>query len=232
MVAAMGIMVTIIVFIPSQAIQVVFIVAYSYMLFTFTYFTLKKWYVAILPPAFFVISYLYFWDLILFDLFVVVFAILISVYLSSLFTWKTVWIFAVLLTIMDIIQVFGTGFMVESATKLINLNLPVLLIIPTYPAEATMYLGLGDLFLSGLLAIQTTKKHGEKTGIITAIWISIAMALFEIAWFSTRFAVAFPATIIVIAGWLAGIGFSQLLNSDFKNPNKKLSMLNKKKGVA
>jgi hypothetical protein len=232
MVAAMGIMVTAIVFIPNQAIQILFIAAYSYMLFTFTYFTLKKWYVAVLPPIFFVVSYFYFWDLIMFDLFVVAFAILISVYLSSLFSWKTVWIFAVLLTIMDIIQVFGTGFMGESATKLIDLKLPVLLILQTYPAEAMMGLGLGDLFLSGLLAIQTAKKHGEKTGIMVAVWISIAMALFEVALINTGFARFFPATVVVMAGWLAGVGFNQLLHSGIKNPNKKLGMLLEKKGVA
>jgi hypothetical protein len=232
MVAAMGIMVTVIIFIPSQAIQIVFIAAYSYMLFTFTYFTLKKWYVAVLPPAFFVVSYVYFWNLIIFNLFVVAFAILISVYLSSLFSWKTVWLFAVLLTIMDVIQVFVTGFMVESATKLINLDLPVLLILQTYPADARMGLGLGDLFLSGLLAIQTAKKHGEKTGIIVAVWIGIAMALFEIAWLNTEFARFFPATVVVMAGWLAGVGFSQLLHSSFKNPNIELSLSSEKKGVA
>jgi len=89
MVVSMGVMVTVIVFIPSQALQIIFIAAYSYMLFTFTYLALKKWFFALLPPAAFVVSYFWFWNLFVFNLFVVVFAILITVYLSSLFSWKT-----------------------------------------------------------------------------------------------------------------------------------------------
>jgi hypothetical protein len=232
MVAAMGIMVTAIVLIPDQAIQVVFIAAYSYMLFAFTYIALKKWYVAVLPPVFFVVSYFYFWHPIVFNLFVVAFAILISVYLSGLFSWKAVWIFAILLTIMDVIQVFVTRFMIESATKLIGLGLPVILILQTYPAEATMGLGLGDIFLSGLLAIQTAKKHGEKSGIMVAVWIGIAMAMFEIVALNTGFARFFPATVVVMAGWLAGVGFSRMLGSGAKNANKELGMSHEKKGVA
>jgi len=107
--------------------------------------------------------------------------------------------------------------MAESAKKMIELKLPVILILPTYPAGTMVGLGLGDLFLAGLLAIQTAKKHGEKAGIMVAAWIGIAMALFEIALFNTGFAEFFPATVVVMAGWLAAVGFSRLLNPSSKN---------------
>ncbi len=62
----------------------------------------------------------------LMDVFGFTFAILIILYLSSMFTWKTVGIFAVLLTIMDIILVIGTGTMVTAAHQFTGLGLPVL----------------------------------------------------------------------------------------------------------
>jgi len=220
MVVSMGVMVTVIVFIPSQALQIIFIAAYSYMLFTFTYLALKKWFFALLPPAAFVVSYFWFWNLFVFNLFVVVFAILITVYLSSLFSWKTVGIFAALLTVMDVIQVFMTGHMGESATKMIQLKLPVLIMLPTYPAGMLIGLGLGDIFLAGLLAVQTAVKYDRKAGILVAGWISIAMLIFEIALFNIGFAKFFPATVVVVAGWLMGAA-SQRLTSFKRLPTSR-----------
>jgi len=182
------------------------------MLFSFTYIALRRWYVAILPPIAFILLYNFYWQLLVFNLFVVVFAIVIPVYLGSLFSWKTTWVFAVLVTILDIVQVFGTGFMGEYAAKTMELRLPVLLMIPTYPNEGLVGLGLGDLFLAGLLAVQTALKRGQKAGLLIAVTIGLAMFIFEMALFNTTFFRFFPATVVVIAGWIAGMGISRLIH--------------------
>ncbi len=211
-VASMGLMVTVMAFMPSRAIQIVFTVAYSYMLFSFTYIALRRWYVAVIPPIAFILLYNFYWQLLVFNLFVVVFAIVVPVYMGTLFSWKTTWVFAVLVTILDIVQVFGTGFMGEYAIKTMELRLPVLLMLPTYPNEGLVGLGLGDLFLAGLLAVQTALKQGQKAGILTAASVGLAMFVFEIALFNTTFFRFFPATVVVIAGWIAGMGISRLIH--------------------
>jgi len=213
-VAWMGIAVTAVVFIPSEAVQILFLAAFSYMLFSFTYITLKKWYIAAFPPAIFLLSYFFYWNLIVFNIFVLIFSVIVTVYASGLFSWKTVWIFAALLTAMDVIQVFITGFMGQSATKMIELKLPVLLMLPTYPSGLTIGLGVGDLFLAGLLSIHTAAKHGVKAGILTAVMNSLAMFIFEMALLNTMFARFFPATLVVIAGSIAGLGTMHLMNLD------------------
>ena len=220
MVISMGIMVTVIAFVPTQAIQILFLAAYSYMLFSFTYLALKRWYLAILPPIVFVLLYFGYWELFVFNLFVIAFAIAIPVYLGSLFSWKTTAIYACLLTIMDVIQVIGTGFMGAAATKMIDLKLPVLLLLPTYPSAGMIGLGLGDIFLAGLLTIQTASRQGQKVGFLTAGTIAIAALVFEVALFNTEFAPFFPATVVVMAGWAAGLGSGKLLGLGYPSGQK------------
>ena len=213
-VAWMGVAVTAVVFIPGEAIQILFLAAYSYMLFSFAYIAIKRWLLAVFPPIIFLLSYFFCWNLFVFNLFVVIFSMIITVYASGLFSWRTVWIFAVLLTVMDVIQVFFTGFMGQSATKMIELRLPVLLMLPTYPSGLTIGLGLGDLFLAGLLSIHISTKCGVKAGILTAAMNSLAMFIFETALLNTMFARFFPATLVVIAGSAAGLGALRLINLD------------------
>ena len=211
LVLAMGIMVTIIVFVPQQAIQILFLAAYSFVLFLFTYIAVERWYVALLPPAIFVLLYLFAWNLILLNIFAILFAVFISVYLGGLFSWKTVLVFAALITVMDIIQVFVTGFMGTSAEKLVELKLPILIHVPTFPLEGSIRLGLGDLFLAGLLSIQTAQRYGRRAGGITAVTIGLAFLVFEAIVFSYRFAGYFPATVVVLSGWLLGLGIRRLV---------------------
>jgi len=200
----MGIAVTAIAFIPGMAIQIIFLTAYSYVLFFFVYVAYKRWYLAIIPPIIFVYSYLHYWNLIVFNIFAAIFSIIITIYASGLFSWRTVWIFAILLTIMDVIQVFFTGFMGQSAVKMMRLKLPVMLLLPTYPHGLPIGLGLGDIFLASLLSIQMASKYGVKAGILTAATNSLAMFIFEVALLNTMFARFFPATLVVIAG--SGLG--------------------------
>jgi presenilin-like A22 family membrane protease len=212
MVLAMGIMVTLIAFIPGLAIKILFIIIYTYMIFSFTYIFTRKWYWALIPSLIFLVAYLLVPNLLTLNIAAILFAIIISVYLGVLFSWKTTLIFALLLMIMDIIQVFITGFMIQAAVKMMELQLPIAIIIPTYPSGTRIMIGLGDIFLSGLLAIQTAQKHGQKKGIVIAATIGVAFFIFEVIMFNEVLMGirGFPATIIVILGWLMGIGIIRL----------------------
>jgi len=226
LVIMMGIMITVlgwtVIQIPDLAIMVLFLYAYSMMLFLFTYLVVPKWYLAVLTPAFFVALFIlfrdtYLWTPYLMNLFAIIFAICISVYMGGLFSWKTTALFVVLLTLMDIVQVLITGFMVESSQKMITLRLPVMIIVPTFPSRdispsGLIGLGLGDFFLTGLLCIQTMQKYGKKFGLVSVGTIAIAFLLLETVlinynvWF-------FPATVFVISGWLAALGARYLFKS-------------------
>ena len=211
LVLMMGVMVTVMALAPAHVLLVFYISSFSVLLFSCTYTILKKWYLAVFPPTIFVLSYLFFWNLITFNVFAFTFAGIGIVYLSGLFTWKTTLIFAGLLTALDIFQVFGTGFMGELAEKAVfNLQLPVVIMIPTYPANGGIILGLGDIFLSGLLVLQSMLRHGRRSATLIVIAIGIAMFVFEIVKLNTSYFSYFPATVVVLLGWLLGLGFAKL----------------------
>jgi presenilin-like A22 family membrane protease len=216
LVVTMGMMVTIMVFIPQQAIQILFLAAYSFVLFLFTFIATEKLYFAVLPPVLFLALYLSgLWNIFFLDVFAIIFAVAISVYLGGLFSWTTVLAFAALISVMDVVQVFGTGFMGQAAAKFLDLRLPVFIQLPIFPfrfQEGGGYflLGLGDLFLAGLLAIQVVQKYGRRAGIIAAASIGFAFFVFEVAVFHLEYAAAFPATLVVVGGWLLGLGIHRI----------------------
>ena len=190
-----------------------------------------KWYLAVLPPALFVIAFFVFrstplWFPFLFDAFGVVFAILITLYLSSLFTWKTTFIFAGFLTVMDFILVLITQVTEPAAAQLTGLGLPVIIVLPIIPPifnSAALWglqqigLGLGDFFFAGILATQTCKKFGMRTSIISAVTMSVAFGVFEILLLNTDFK-AFPGTLMIILGWLPIVAWKLLVER--KNKSK------------
>jgi presenilin-like A22 family membrane protease len=213
LVVAMGVMVTLIAFIPGQAIQILFLGAYSFILFLFTYIALDEWLFAILPPALFLILYFSpLWSSPLVTLFAIVFIVSITVYVGSMFSWSTVLIFSALITVMDIIQVFGTRFMGQAATKVIQLKLPVAIQVATFPVEGQVLLGLGDLFLAGLLSIQTSRRLSKRAGLLSAISIGAAFFIYETLAIHFNVTSYFPATVIVVCGWLLGYGFSYFMD--------------------
>ena len=176
--------------------------------------TEARWYMAVMSPALFLIIYfLYMFEsiplvsLVLLDVSGVIFAVLITLYLSSLFSWRSVFIFAVLLTIMDIILVLFTGIMITAATHVAGLGLPVLISVPTLPIAMTtdgirfLTLGLGDFFFAGTLATQTYKKFNKRSAIISTITMTISFGVFEAFLLSTDFG-AFPGTLMIIVGWV------------------------------
>ena len=213
LVIAMAVMVSVIVFVPQQALRLLFLVAYSFVLFLFTYLVTEKWYLALLPSAVFVVLYLSpLWDLLLLNVFAVMFAVFVTVYLGGVFSWKAVLVFAALITVMDFIQVFGTGLMGASAEKLWDLKLPIMIVVPTFPVDTQGFkLGLGDLFLTGLLAIQTSGKYGTRAGVVSACAVGLAFFVFEVTVFASQFSGVFPATIVVVCGWLLGLGVHHLV---------------------
>jgi len=206
LVAAIGIIVTILVFVPERAMMVFFLFAYSTILFLFTYLLAPKWYLAVPIPVLFIALYLSpYWNIYLFNFFAIIFAVCISVYMGSLFTWKTTAAFVALLTIVDVIQVLVTRFTVISAEKALELRLPVAIILPMFPYEGWTLLGLGDVFLFGLLSIQTTRKYGRKFGLASILSVTIVFLLLQTILLNYDVK-SFPATVLVISGWLTSLG--------------------------
>ncbi|MCW4033839.1 MAG: hypothetical protein NWF03_00570, partial [Candidatus Bathyarchaeota archaeon] len=123
LVAAMGVMVSVFVFIPDQSLVALFSFAYVVVLGLFTYMFVPKLYLVAVPPALFLLSFFFFWNIYLFNLFAILFGIAVSVYMGNLFNWKATLGFVSLMTVVDVIQVSVTGFTVVSAQKALNLGL-------------------------------------------------------------------------------------------------------------
>ncbi len=212
LVVAAGVMVSVLVFIPGDAIRVLYLCVYFLGFFLFTYMVVPRWYLAFLTPVLFIALYFSpYWNLFTFNLFALVFAVFVSVYLGSLFTWKTTAAFVVLLTIMDIVHVLITGFIVESAERLVGeLRLPVVIILPTFPSEGFFnILGLGDIFLAGLLGVQTAQKYGKKFALASIATMAAVFLILQTVLLN-YYDQAFPATVLVISGWLTALAARHL----------------------
>ena len=215
LVVAMSIMLGVLVLIPGEAIRILYLSVYFLGFFLFTYLVVPKWYLAFVTPVLFIAFYFSpYWNLFTFNLFALLFAMFVSVYLGSLFTWKTTAVFVVLLTVMDIVHVLITGYIVESAERLVGeLSLPVVIIIPTFPSEGLFIaLGLGDIFLAGLLSIQTAQKYGKKFAFASITAIAIVFLMLQTVLLN-YFDQAFPATVLVISGWLTALAARHLYRS-------------------
>ncbi|MBS7633168.1 hypothetical protein KEJ15_06075 [Candidatus Bathyarchaeota archaeon] len=171
----------------------------------------ERWYLAALPPALFVGLYLFFsrssiWFPYLLNVYGIVFALLIILYLGSLFTWKTSLIFAVLLTAVDIILVLFTGTMVSAAKQVSGLMLPILVSMPTLPEillegrRLYMSLGLGDFFFAGLLTVQTLRRYGKTPALLSLAAIAVSFFIFEVLMLNFEWQ-ALPGTLMIICGW-------------------------------
>jgi hypothetical protein len=172
----------------------------------------ERWYLAVLPPALFICLYAFYnrtslWFPYILNLYGIAFAVLIILYMGTLFTWKTTLIFTGLLTIVDTILVLVTRTMVSAAMSVQALRLPVLVSLPVLPLIVTerglqyMSLGLGDFFFAGLLATQTMKKYGRLYGVCAIITMALSFGIFEILLIYYEVS-AFPGTVMIIIGWL------------------------------
>jgi hypothetical protein len=207
----------------------------------------ERWYVAVQPPALFVLLFVFFnvaydgapvWAPVLLDVFALTFAVLIILYLGSLFTWKTTLVFAVLLTVVDIILVLGTGTMVVAAQQFTGLGLPVLVHLPNVPlvfsAEGTVLfrgLGLGDFFFAGILALQTFKKFGKQAAYTSVVAMTISFAIFEaflpevlglLEPLLQREIGGFPGTLMIILGWVPVVVWKMLSDRKQKSQDREM----------
>jgi hypothetical protein len=216
LVLAMSVMVAVLVLVPSEAILILYLCVYFSGFFFFTYLFVPKWYLAPVTPILFIAFYFArapYWNLFTFNLFGIIFAIFISVYLGSLFTWKTTAVFVGLLTIMDIVNVLVTGFIPRTAEKIVKeLGLPVIIQLPMFPSVGYIILGLGDIFLAGLLSIQSAKKYGKKFGFASIAAITLVFSIL-ITVLLNYYDGYFPATVLVISGWLTALAGRQLYRS-------------------
>ena len=213
LVGVMAVMVYLIIFVReiTLILMVLFLFAYSTLLFTFSYlFSKNRWYVGVIPPAVFILLFVFLrdtwvWSYFLSNVYALAFAVLITLYLVSLFSWKTTGIFGILLTGMDIVLVFVTGTMIQAAKVTTGLRLPVMVSVPLIPpwpdsGIAMMSLGLGDFFFAGLLAVQTFKRYGKRFSIVTAVGMTISFFIFEVLLLNFL-RIPFAGTVMIITGW-------------------------------
>ena len=201
----------------------------------------ERWYIAVQPPALFVLIFVFFnlfyegppvWYPVLLDIFALTFAVLIILYLGSLFTWKTALVFAVLLTIVDIILVLGTGSMVVAAQQFTGLGLPILVHLPNVPLIRAPQdfipsffgflprgLGLGDFFFAGILALQTFKRYNKRVALLSIAAMTISFAIWEaflpdildlLEPILQRQIGGFPGTLMIICGWMPVVAWKML----------------------
>ena len=167
------------------------------------------------------------WFPYLLDVYGIIFALLIVIYLSTLFKWKTVFIFAAFLTAMDIVLVWVTGTMVQAANAVSNLGLPVLVAFPTIPLVTLeggillLRLGLGDFFFAGILTTQTLKKFGRKTAVLSLVTICVSFGVFELFLLNKELydllpVKALPATLPILIGWLPVVAVKILMERNKK----------------
>ena len=210
--AGMAIVISIIAFVPQMAIMVFFLFSYSSLLFMISYvFSNKRWYVSIVPPATFLLLYIFLrdttlWSDYLVNVYGLIFATLIILYIGGIFTWKTTLIFGGVLTLLDIVLVLVTGAMISALKQTESLKLPFVVYIPYIPPIIRegrwipMGLGLGDFFFAGLLAVQTWKRLGEKTAFISTI--GMVVSFFAFATLLLNYGpIFFPGTLMIICGW-------------------------------
>lgn len=220
LVLAIGVMASVIMFIPEHALLWLFLFAYVAILFLFSFILSPKWPLAVVPPVLFLLSFFYFWNIFTFNLFAILFGISVAIYMGSLFTWKTTVVFASLLTLMDIIQVLITGHMGEAFETAKALGVPAYIKLPMFPASGIAYLGLGDLFLFGLLSLQSTRKYGRNFGFKSTILMALVYLLLQTVLMNYYpLENGFPATVLVISSWLAALGAKYLYDLINKKKN-------------
>lgn len=197
----------------------------------------QKWYLAGLSPALFVLLFVFYnqthlWFPYLLDVYAILFAMLIIIYLAPMFNWKIMFVYALAITALDVFSVWGPGHvMYQAATTLTNLNLPVLAWLPNIPiihlTEGIWLngLGLGDLFFTGVLSFQTMKKFGQKTTLVSMIGIALSFGLFELILLNPGSAIskllpvqALPATLPILLGWIPAVAVKMLIDRSKPKP--------------
>jgi hypothetical protein len=89
-----------------------------------------------------------------------------------------------------------------------------------FPASGITYLGLGDLFLFGLLSLQSTRKYGRNFGFKSTILMALLYLLLQTVLLNYYpLENGFPATVLVTSSWLVTLGVKYLYDSVIKKKN-------------
>jgi magnesium-transporting ATPase (P-type) len=211
---------------PEEAVVFGFLLYFAIFLFKLAHVFTKKWCFSIIAPALFTGLYFFSWNTLFMNLFSTTTIVFSTALLSASFTREPrakakpiisrrnilsgLVLFVVLIVLADVTLVSGTNLMETAARKIEKLGLPLLVIVPTFPSTGSYVgLGLGDIFLSGLLGILAAKKMGRKAGVLCIFSISATVLLGETIMLNSN-AGPLPATILVVAGWLAALGMRRL----------------------
>jgi hypothetical protein len=223
-VAGISSVVSLIALIPEKATMLAFLLCFA--MFLLARALSKKWLLSIVVPTVFIMLYLFSWNTLFLNLFSTITVVFSTAIFGASLALDTevkdeavlnrgnilsgVVLFVALIVLADVTLVFGTNLMMTAATKIEKLQLPLQVIVPTFPSTGGIaHMGLGDILISGLLAILTANKWGMKSGILCVASISATIMLGTTVLINCNVGM-FPATILVVVGWLAGTGMRAL----------------------
>jgi len=191
---------------PEMVVLALYFFLLSLLLFGAVHLLTNKWYLSVALPALLLCSYLLFWNELVTSVFAIIVAIMASMYLAAIFSYRMSVLFAFLLTALDVIMVLGPHpYMIASAVKALSLGLPTFVAAPTFPAVGVVRLGVGDFLLSNLLVVESFQKHQKcrfRGAALCALSIAGAFAVFSVL--QRNWGIRFlPATPPILCGWLA-----------------------------
>ena len=152
-----------------------------------------------LGPAY-VFLYLYYWNIYTFNIIAALLVIGVLLFLNLCLRWNNIKLIASLILIADFFLVYITKDMISFAQKVMLFELPNMIII--YTKIDSVFLGLGDILLAGLLCLKISEVKDysmKKTKFL--IWI---MCLFTYPLFvciKIFLASSAPATFVVVTAF-------------------------------
>ncbi len=188
-------------FLPENFLPYLILFATCVFLFSAFYILTNKEAISVALVIFFLASYFFLkGNIITFNMFSFIIAFSASLIFNTLFTWRTVWLFLTVLTSLDVFFVFCTNIMVTVAERALELSLPLLIKLPSFPLflNRTIGLGLGDLLVASLIAVQTAKEINKKAGLMSSIGMSLSTVVMGIV--LLNFKSALPATVFLYSG--------------------------------
>ncbi len=174
-------------------------------------YILTKSRMAILFGFIYPILYFYHWNIYSFNLIAILLVVSVILLISNIIQWNILKLFVVLILIMDITRVFITRDMVVLGSRIMSLQIPILIHIPIGNG---LTIGLGDIFITGLLCLQFTKEKGYTSNkSLGFIWITTSLLfilLFIVIMYLPK--QMYPATIFVTLSFMgAAILFKRFL---------------------
>ncbi|MEM4143989.1 MAG: hypothetical protein QW445_07630 [Candidatus Bathyarchaeia archaeon] len=197
---------------PAMLVYYGYLAAFTAALYASSYLLSGRHYVSIALTALFALSFMFAWNILTLNAFALTAGILFSIMLAAVMDNKSLLFFAAALTVFDIIMVLGPmPLMTSAAEKIITLQLPSIVILPTFPVGGGMILGLGDVIFASLLTIKTGEGKGWRKALTCALLIAASFTIFTfISYVLAGFGIRFlPATPPILAGWLLNMLFTR-----------------------